>query len=184
MSTESETNPNANRKAEGKRAEMKLSLKFFTFDKQSYPQVLQGKISKQQWEQIAVEATRAIGTGWSMKKNAESIQLPKKMRIASYATIILLIIFFVLQFIHGSTKKDTKYLLIISMIAAIVALVLSFVLVIYNFVRTLPEEKSLNYYFEREMKKYLDGLNSRYRGKAIFRFNIDERQIECDLISK
>ena len=56
---------------------IKLNKKFFTFDKKSYPEILKNKISKQEWEEIAVEATRIIGTAYGLKKEQENVFLPK-----------------------------------------------------------------------------------------------------------
>ena len=116
---------------------MKCSEKFFTFDKKTYPPILREYIPKKDWEQIALEATRVIGTAWLKKKNHEKVQIPKWMYMTSIITIILLLFYFITLYIFGNSSNENTFLLTISMTAIIAGLILSFCLAIYNFLTVI-----------------------------------------------
>ena len=163
---------------------MKCSEKFFTFDKKTYPPILREYIPKKDWEQIALEATRVIGTAWIKKKNHEKVHIPKWMYITSFITMILLVFYFVTLYIFGNSSKDNTFLLTLSMAAIIVGLILSFCLAIYNFVRQLGPSYSFKHFYMKEFIEYIKELNERYKNKATFVFNSDKMQLECTLLNK
>ena len=163
---------------------MKCSEKFFTFDKKTYPPILREYIPKKDWEQIALEATRVIGTAWLKKKNHEKVQIPKWMYMTSIITIILLLFYFITLYIFGNSSNENTFLLTISMAAIIAGLILSFCLAIYNFVRQLGPSYSFKHFYVKEFVGYLKDLNARYKNKATFVFNSEKMQLECTLLNK
>ena len=164
---------------------MKCREKFYTFEKKTYPSVLaEYNITKKEWEQIALEATRVIGTAWINKKHSEKITIPPWMNFSSLITLGILLIYFVTLYIYGSSDERINYLLTFSLVCIVFALVTSIGLAIYNFVRELSTFYPFKDYIVKEFKGYLTELNQRYQNKASFAFNVDTMELECTLLSK
>lgn len=161
---------------------MACNPNFYTFDKQTYPPVLQDYISKYEWSEIALEATRVIGNAWSEKKKSDIVSMPPKMIVASYVTVFLLIFFFITLYIYGSSKEDSTYLLVLSLISIIIALLMNFILAIYNYVRKLGPIYSLGHFINIRFNSYLKALNKRYERKLYFKFNQNPIYLECVLV--
>lgn len=167
------------------KVKMKCSKKFYTFEKNTYPNVLaEYNISKQEWEQIALEATRVIGTAWINKKQSEKIVIPSWMNISSLITFVILLIYFITLYIYGSSDNRLNYLLTFSLVCIVFALVTSIGLAIYNFVRELSPFYPFKDYIVKEFKGYLQELNLRYQNKAYFDFNVGNMELECTLLKK
>ena len=55
---------------------------------------------------------------------------------------------------------------------------------IYNYVRKLDEEKTIDDFILEGMKKFIDSLNEIYLNIASFKYNHIKLEIECTLINK
>lgn len=163
---------------------MACNPKFYTFDKHTYPPVLKDYISKYDWSEIALEATRVIGNAWSEKKKNDIVSMPRKMIIASYVTVFLLIFFFITLYIYGSSKENSTYLLVLSLISIIIALLMSFILAIYNYVRKLGPMYSLSHFINIGFNTFIKSLNKRHEGRLYFKFIQHPISLECVLIHK
>lgn len=161
---------------------IKLNKKFFTFDKKSYPEILKNKISKQEWEEIAVEATRIIGTAYGLKKDQENVFVPKWMNFITNLSLILIIVSNLLLLIYGKEKTNNIIIYIIAVIIIILVIFVNVLLIYYNGMRELEKEENLAYFINKEFVVYLKDLNKRYKNKAIFKYNDKKTQLECELL--
>ena len=161
---------------------IKLNKKFFTFDKKSYPEILKNKISKQEWEEIAVEATRIIGTAYGLKKDQENVFVPKWMNFITNLSLILIIVSNLLLLIYGKEKTNNIIIYIIAVFVIILVIFINVLLIYYNGKRELEKEENLAYFINKEFVVYLKDLNKRYKNKAFFKYNDIKTQLECELL--
>lgn len=159
---------------------MKFNSKFLTFDKQTYPIKLHNKIQRDKWEQIALEATRSIGSAWVKKKNDDKIQIPKWMNISSCVSLLFGFIYFVCLFIY--VDKDIYTLFIIGIVCMSISLLFMFVLGVYNFIRRYHNEQPLRTYILKGIHSYISELNRKYSGVAVFNIDKDNLNLECKLL--
>ena len=161
---------------------IKLNKKFFTFDKKSYPEILKNKISKQEWEEIAVEATRIIGTAYGLKKDQENVFVPKWMNFITNLSLILIIVSNLLLLIYGKEKTNNIIIYIIAVFVIILVIFINVLLIIYNNNIELKKEENLVYFIKKGFVEYLKDLNERYKNKANFKYNEKKAQLECELL--
>ena len=57
-------------------------------------------------------------------------------------------------------------------------------LMIYNYIRKLDEEKTIDDFIVEGMKKFINSLNEIYANIVSFKYNHIELEIECTLINK
>lgn len=166
---------------------MKLSEEFLTFDKQSYgmnESKLKGVISESEWQNIAVEATRVIGTAYHQRKQQENISIPKFMDVIFWVMLLFSFVAFVFLIIYTKTESENEALFYIALILIILACGVVVVLMFYNYFRKLPKEEPLDYYIIEGMKQYTKELNQKYLRTAVFNYNPQRKQLECILASK
>ena len=159
---------------------MKFNSKFLTFDKKTYPSQLHGKIQRDKWEQIALEATRSVGSAWVKKKNDDKIQIPKWMNISSWVSLLFGFIYFVFVFVY--VDKDVYLLFIIGIVCMSISLLFIFVLGVYNFVRRYHSEQPLRAYILKGIQCYINELNRKYVGVAVFNIDKESLNLECKLL--
>ena len=160
---------------------MKCSEEFLTFDKKTYPSILQNYIQKWEWEKIAIEATRIIGTAYHSRKMQENINVPKFFDILFWCMLLLSFISFVFIIVYAKTKSENEALFYIGLVLISIACAVIIILMFYNYFRTLPEEKNIFYFISEGMKEYIKELNEKYENTAIFDYNAEKLQIECIL---
>ncbi len=166
---------------------MKLSQEFLTFDKQSYganESKLKGIISEQEWQNIAVEATRVIGSAYHQRKQQETITIPKFMDVIFWVMLLFSFVAFVFLIIYTKTESENEALFYVALILIILACGVVVVLMFYNYFRKLPEEQSLDYYINEGMREYIKELNQKYIKTAVFSYEEQKKQIQCTLASK
>ena len=161
---------------------MKLNKKFFTFDKKTYPKILMNKISKEEWEEIAVEATRIIGTAYGLKKEQENVFLPKWINLITNLSFIFIIVSNLLLLLYGKNKTKNLIIYIVAIIIIIFVILVNVLLIIYNNNIELKKEENLVYFIKKGFVEYLKDLNERYKNKANFKYNEKKAQLECELL--
>jgi len=161
---------------------MKLNKKFFTFDKKTYPDILMNKISKEEWEEIAVEATRIIGTAYGLKKEQENVYTPKWVNVITNLSFIMIIVSNLLLLLYGKNKTKNIIIYIVAIIIIIFVILVNVLLIIYNANIELKKEENLAYFIKKEFVEYLKDLNERYKNKATFKYNDKKTQLECELL--
>lgn len=161
---------------------MKLNKKFFTFDKKTYPEILMNKISKEEWEEIAVEATRIIGTAYGLKKEQENVFIPKWINLITNLSFIFIIVSNLLLLLYGKNKTKNIIIYIVAIIIIIFVILVNVLLIIYNNNIELKKEENLVYFIKKEFVEYLKDLNERYKNKANFKYNEKKAQLECELL--
>ena len=159
---------------------MKFNSKFLTFDKKTYPGKLHGKIQRDKWEQIALEATRSVGSAWVKKKNDDKIQIPKWMTISSWVSLVFGFIYFVFLFLF--VDKDVRLLFVVGTVCMAVSVLFMLVLGVYNFVRRFHEEQPLRAYILTGIQSYINELNRKYMGVAVFSIDKESLNLECKLL--
>lgn len=159
---------------------MKFNSKFLTFDKKTYPNRLYGKIDRDKWEQIALEATRSVGSAWVKKKNDDKIQIPKWMKISSWISLVIGFIYLVFFFIFAN--NDVYLLFILGIVCIAISVIFLFILGVYNFVRQYQEEKPLRTYILNGIHHYINELNRKYMHIAVFNIDKESLNLECKLL--
>lgn len=174
----------SNNNEDSKTIIMACDKTFLTFDKKTYPKALSGTITKEEWETIAVEATRVIGSAYHQRKQQENITVPKFMDVIFWIMLLFSFVAFVFLIIYTKTESENEALFYVALILIILACGVVVALMFYNYFRKLPKEQSLTYYINQGMKEYIDGLNKKYIKTAKFNYNEEKKQIECILASK
>ena len=84
--TDKNTNNYLHKKDENKnKIIMKCNQEFVTFDKKNYPSALENYLSRSEWESIAEQANLVVGNAYHLRKQEESVKIPKYMNVIFWA---------------------------------------------------------------------------------------------------
>lgn len=155
----------------------------YMFDNKTYNEAyLGGVISKIDYDNIIIEATRIVGLSWSKKKNKDQVKLSNPM-IASIIIIgVLSAVYMVTLYIATLTTNNTA-LVAVSLISILVALLLIIILSVVNFTSKLKRFKSLEEVIKIDLNQFLKKINVKFRNLS-FNYIEDDKYIECINLNK
>jgi hypothetical protein len=164
-------------KSNRKRIIVPIKTDLYMFDhKSAYEEKFISHIlTKQEYEQIFVQATRVMGGSWSKKRNNDIVKIPNFIIGLAVLSVLLTILYMI--FIFLSTASDSPALLILSIICVSAASMIAFGLSIYNFTRKLGRFRSLQNIIEEDIERYFTELNHKYEGKLNFVYRVDYAEI-------
>jgi hypothetical protein len=164
-------------KSTRKRIIVPIKTDLYMFDhKTSYEEkFLKHILSKQEFEQIFILATRVMGGSWSKKRNNDIVKIPNFIIGLAVLSVLLTILYMI--FIFLSTASDNPALLILSIICVSAASIIAFGLSIYNFTRKLGRFRSLQDIIKEDIERCFTELNKKYEGKLNFVYMVDYAEI-------
>jgi hypothetical protein len=101
-------------------------------------------------------------------------------RIIFYFSLADLI--FLIIYTKNANFNEVVIYLALSLI--LIACIIIIILMIYNYIRELDDEKTIDDFILEGMKNYIDTLNEIYVNIASFKYNHYKLEIECTLIEK
>ena len=171
----------SNQSQSNKKVIMKCNQEFLTFDKKNYPSILVDYFSRNEWGTIAEEANLVIGNAYNLRKQEETVKIPKYMNTIFWVTFFFSLIDFIFLIIY-TREEDAYEIIIYSALALILAscgLIIG--LMFYNYSRELKGEKKIDDFIIEGMNEFTSGLNEKYKNVANFVYNHDKLQLECIL---
>jgi hypothetical protein len=154
----------------------------YAYDKKSYkPEILNGIISKYDWDNIFNEATKLMGVCWNKKKVQDQIKLPQFMIVCAIISVILILVYTVTLYIAAISEGDNTVLIIISILSISLGTLLAGILATYNFKRKIGKFQTLDEIMQIYMTEYLAQVNLKYKNKLEFTYNNSTKFIECDV---
>lgn len=162
---------------------MKLNKDFLTFDAKHYPKKLINHISKEEWRNIAFDATQVIFDAYSYSKNQSIIIVPKWMERISTISVIIGILSFIWIIICIKWTSGHENLIYIPEIILVFVVVVNIFLMFYNFYRVLQPQKDIAVLILKEIHPFIEAINKKYNGKAVFSFNMEKYELQCQLNS-
>ena len=175
---DSQENPNDNLIVK-----MKLDKDFLTFDAKHYPKKLISHISKEEWRNIAFDATQVIFDAYSYSKNQSIIIVPKWMDRISSISMIIGILCFLWIIICIKWTSGLEDLIYIAKIIIVFVIAINILLMFYNFYRVLQPQKDIAVFILKEIGPFVEDINRKYNGKAVFSFNMEKYELQCQLNS-
>ena len=166
---------------ENKIVKMKLDKDFLTFDAKHYSKKLINYISKEEWRNIAFDATQVIFDAYSYSKQQSIIIVPSWMeKISTISGLIGILCFIWIIVCIKWTTGHENLIYIAGIIIAFVVIVNVF-LMFYNFVREIQPQKDIGVFIQKEIKPFIEDINKKYSRKAVFSFNMEKYELECRL---
>ena len=163
---------------------IKCNKEYISFEKKNYNPKLEDYIPKWEWEIIIEEANSVIGKAYHLRKLEENVKIPGFMelifRIIFYFSLADLI--FLIIYTKNANFNEVVIYLALSLI--LIACIIIIILMIYNYIRELDDEKTIDDFILEGMKDYINTLNDIYVNIASFKYNHYKLEIECTLIKK
>jgi hypothetical protein len=155
-----------------------IKTDLYMFDhKNSYEEnFLKHILTKQDFDQIFLQATRVMGGSWSKKRNNDIIKIPSFIIGLAGLSLLLTFLYMIFIFLSAGSSSGSGYLTL-SIISVSSATGISFGLSIYNFTRKLKRFKSLQDLIKDDIEKYFKDLSSKYEGKLNFVYMIDYAEV-------
>ena len=163
---------------------MKCNREYLSFDKKNYNPLLEDYIPKWEWDIIAEEANCVIGNAYHLRKREEFVEIPKYMNLIFRIIFYFSLIDFIFLIIYTNHESFSEIVIYLALILVIIACIIIIVLMIYNYIRKLKEEKSIDEFIEAGMKEYIDTLNEIYTNVVTFKYNHNKLEIEFILLNK
>jgi hypothetical protein len=132
-------------------------------------------LTKQEYDQIFVQATRVMGGSWSKKRNNDIVKIPNFIIGLAILSVLLTVLYMI--FIFLSTASDNPALLILSIICVSCASIIAFGLSIYNFTRKLGRFRSLQEIIKEDIERFFAEMNNKYEGRLNFVYMVDYAEI-------
>ena len=163
---------------------MKCSKEFISFDKKNYNPILKDYIPKNEWEIIAEEANNVIGKAYYLRKLQENIKIPEFMSLIFRIIFFFFLSDFIFLIIYTKNANFNEIVIYFALSFILIACIIIIILMIYNYIRKLDEEKTIDDFIVEGMKKFINSLNEIYANIVSFKYNHIELEIECTLINK
>ena len=163
---------------------MKCNKEYISFDKKNYNPILKDYIPKNEWEIIAEEANNVIGKAYYLRKLQENIKIPEFMSLIFRIIFFFSISDFIFLIIYTKNANFNEIVIYFALSFILIACIIIIILMIYNYIRKLDEEKTIDDFIIEGMKKFINSLNEIYANIVSFKYNHIELEIECTLINK
>ena len=163
---------------------IKCNKEFLSFEKKNYNPILEDYIPKWEWDIIIEEANCIIGNAFHLRKQEEKVEIPRYMNLIFWIIFYFSLIDFIFLIIYTSDENFSEIVLFIALILIIISCGIIIVLMIYNYIRKLKEERTIDEFIIDGMKQYIDVLNEIYAHIASFKNDHNFLQIECILLNK
>ena len=163
---------------------MKCNKEYISFEKKNYNPILEDYIPKNEWEIIAEEANIVIGKAYHLRKLEENVKIPGFMNIIFRIIFYFSLADFVFLIIYTKNANFNEIVIYFALSFILIACIIIIILMIYNYIRKLDEEKTIDDFIVEGMKKFINSLNEIYANIVSFKYNHIELEIECTLINK
>ncbi len=163
---------------------MKCNKEYISFDKKNYNPILKDYIPKNEWEIIAEEANNVIGKAYYLRKLQENIKIPEFMSLIFRIIFFFSLADFIFLIIYTKNANFNEIVIYFALSFILIACIIIIILMIYNYIRKLDEEKTIDDFIVEGMKKFINSLNEIYANIVSFKYNHIELEIECTLINK
>ena len=163
---------------------MKCNKEYISFDKKNYNPILKDYIPKNEWEIIAEEANNVIGKAYYLRKSEENVKIPEFMSLIFRIIFFFSLSDFIFLIIYTKNANFNEIVIYFALSFILIACIIIIILMIYNYIRKLDEEKTIDDFIVEGMKKFINSLNEIYANIVSFKYNHIELEIECTLINK
>jgi len=167
-----------------KKVIIKCNREYLSFEKKNYNPFLEDYIPKWEWDIIVEEANCVIGNAYHLRKQEENVKIPKYMDLIYWIIFYFSLVDFIFLIIYTNNQNFSQIVVYSAFGLIILSCLIIICLMIYNYVRKLKEEKTIDEFIIDGMKEYIDSLNEIYMNIVSFKYNHNKLEIECKLLNK
>ena len=167
-----------------KKVIIKCNKENLTFEKKYYNTILEDYIPKWEWDIIIEEANCVIGNAYHSRKQEEKVEIPRYMNLTFWIIFYFSLIDFIFLIIYTSHENFNEIIIFTALALIAISCGIIIVLMIYNYIRKLNEEKTIDEFIIEGMKQYIGALNEIYTHIASFKYDHNNLEIECVLLNK
>ncbi len=150
----------------------------YYFSKKSYNPILNNYIKKEDFERLLFDIHKMITSHMISKKKEEKAHIPKRILIFGLISIVLTILFILNACLNAQEG------IAISVILLSLIVVILFGLSFYVYFSPLKQYITLDQLITTNIRKMIDMVNIKYRGRLIFDYNCIEKNIILNIIDK
>ena len=167
-----------------KKVIIKCNRDYLSLEKKNYNPILEDYIPKWEWDIIVEEANCVIGNAYHLRKQEENVKIPKYMNLIYWIIFYFSLVDFIFLIIYTNDKNFSQIVVYSGLVLIIISCIIIICLMIFNYVRKLKEEKTIDEFIIDGMKEYIDSLNEIYNNIISFKYNHNKLEIECKLLNK
>ena len=167
-----------------KKVIIKCNKENLTFEKKYYNSILEDYIPKWEWDIIIEEANCVIGNAYHSRKQEEKVEIPRYMNLTFWVIFYFSIIDFFFLIIYTNHENFNEIIIFTALTLIAISCGIIIALMIYNYIRKLKKEKTIDEFIIEGMKQYIDALNEIYTHIASFKYVHNDLEIECVLLNK
>lgn len=143
-----------------------------------YP-FLKNIVSKNKFTEILDKANILIYSAKMKKAKFDKVEINKTTYVLIFISFVFTIIYIFLFYYIPRVNKDTKIMKIIGIIFFILSLIMLIGIEIFFMTQKVQGDKTLYYFYKKDMKLYIEELNKKWKNVLFFKFDKINKNIIC-----
>ena len=143
-----------------------------------YP-FLKNIVSKNKFTEILDKANILIYSAKMKKAKFDKVEISKITYVLIFISFVFTIIYIFLFYYIPRVNKDTKIMKTIGIIFFILSLIILIGIEIFFITQKVQGDKTLYYFYKKDMKLYIEELNKKWKNVMFFKFDKINKNIIC-----
>jgi hypothetical protein len=143
-----------------------------------YP-FLKNIVSKNKFTEILDKANILIYSAKMKKAKFDKVEISKITYVLIFISFVFTIIYIFLFYYILRVNKDTKIMKTIGIIFFILSLIILIGIEIFFMTQKVQGDKTLYYFYKKDMKLYIEELNKKWKNVMFFKFDKINKNIIC-----
>ena len=143
-----------------------------------YP-FLKNIVSKNKFTEILDKANILIYSAKMKKAKFDKVEISKITYVLIFISFVFTIIYIFLFYYILRVNKDTKIMKTIGIIFFILSLIMLIGIEIFFMTQKVQGDKTLYYFYKKDMKLYIEELNKKWKNVLFFKFDKINKNIIC-----